>query len=194
MIYIGNPASTASGPRSVHYVLAREFYKVPRWYLTVCRSTSVVEPSRLHGADCWMEGKVLEGTGIVVDRSIDWLTGRLVKNKDPAIGQYQCLLAMRGIMKTRTKPIHRKMEINKPMLFQALRDRRGNIESSKSQMTTVQDTQSDPAQWGDDIEEDDPMSVDDDDDEFDNIFGAGDDLAALAEYWPPTTNSCILCF
>lgn len=63
-------------------------------------------------------------------------------------------------------------------------------------MTTVQDTQSDPAQWGDDIEEDDPMSVDDDDDddEFDNIFGAGDDLAALAEYWPPTTNSCILCF
>lgn len=85
-------------------------------------------------------------------------------------------------MKTRTKPIHRKMEINKPMLFQALRDRRGNIESSKSQMTTVQDTQSDPAQWGDDIEEDDPMSVDDDDDEFDNIFGAGDDLAALAEY------------
>ncbi|KAI8368195.1 Rad17 cell cycle checkpoint protein-domain-containing protein [Radiomyces spectabilis] len=102
--------------------------------------------------------------------------------REPARLQYQSLVAMRGFMLTRKSPIKGGIEMNKPtynskFVQQAiLDDRLARTMVQKEELT-------DPGEWGDEISED--FSEDD----FDDIFGDGTDLADLVDDFacPPSS-------
>ncbi|KAI9274727.1 Rad17 cell cycle checkpoint protein-domain-containing protein [Phascolomyces articulosus] len=113
-------------------------------------------------------------------KALDWisLADTMISKEnwmETAPSQYQLLLAMRGIMQSRNKPVVTNKLTNhwKPN-FRALsaRKKEPSIGLWNRGLQIKNEIESEPSTWGDDIEN---FS----DEEFDDVFGDGTDIAEL---------------